>query len=72
MIPAMPDPDDLDHAADRDPAVALPAIGRIRAWLDKREAASVHAARREGWSWGRIGDALGRTRQALWQRYREE
>jgi hypothetical protein len=69
---AMPEHDDLDRAADRDPAVALPAIRRLREWLATREAAGVRAARRKGWSWGRIAEALGRSRQGLWERYRDE
>jgi hypothetical protein len=68
----MPDPDDLDRAADNDPAEALPAIRRLREWLGKREAVSVRAARGKGWSWRRIGEALGRAPQTLWERYRDE
>jgi hypothetical protein len=67
----MPDARDLDRATDGDPAVALPAIRRLRAWLDEREGISVRAARRAGWSWRRIGEALGRAGQTLWERYRE-
>jgi hypothetical protein len=68
---AMPQPDDLDRATDGDPAVALPAIRRLRDWLTDREAASVRAARREGWTWERIGEALGRARQTVWERHRD-
>jgi hypothetical protein len=53
-----------------DPIIALEAIGNVRRWLDQREYHFVTAAREEGRSWQGIGEALGRSRQAVWQRYR--
>jgi hypothetical protein len=72
MMRRMPDPEDLERATDDDPAVAFPAIGRLRDWLAAREVTTVRAARRRGWTWERIGDALGRARQTVWERYRHE
>jgi hypothetical protein len=69
---AMPEHDDLDRAADGDPAVALPALRRLRDWFAEREGAAVRNARAQGWTWERIGKALDRKRQTVWHRYRDE
>ena len=49
---------------------ALVAVRELRntdvPWLERR---AVLLARREGWSWGAIGRALRRSRQAVRQRY---
>lgn len=63
--------DALARAAEPDPAVALPALRLLREWADQREGAVVSAAREAGWSWGAIASALGRSRQGLWERYRD-
>jgi hypothetical protein len=62
--------DDLaQRAASKDPEVALTALGELRALLLRLEPIQVEHARRRGWSWERIGQALGITRQALHEKY---
>ena len=55
-----------------DPVVSLSAIREVRSWLDVRELHFVERARTEGLSWHGIGQALGRSKQAVWERYRTE
>ena len=52
-----------------DPEQALVAIAEMRRRLDALEAAHVDDALRMGWSWQRIGTALGITRQAAHTRH---
>ena len=67
-----------------DPAVLLPianaeplsdvdstlfAVGALRRWLGDREMIGVFKARAEGRSWSWIGERLGKSRQAVWERY---
>jgi len=52
-----------------DPDAALVAIAELRRRLDALEAAHVDDALRAGWSWQRIGMALGITRQAAHSRH---
>ena len=52
-----------------DPETALVAIAELRGRLDALEAAHVDDALRAGWSWQRIGMALGITRQAAHNRH---
>ena len=52
-----------------DPAVGLRAAVALRRLADRVEATSVVAARRRGWSWQQIGDALGVTRQSVHEKY---
>ena len=59
----------LDARSD-DPAVGLRAVVALRRLTDRIEAAQVTAARRSGWTWQQIGDALGISRQAVHKRYR--
>jgi hypothetical protein len=40
-------------------------------WLEELERKVVLQAPAEGLSWSRIGSLLGRTKQALWKRYRD-
>jgi hypothetical protein len=67
--------DDLDELVrdargDRDPENALAALGVLQHWLAKREEGLVQEARDKGASWGDIARLLGRSRQAVWERYR--
>jgi hypothetical protein len=55
--------------ASDDPAVGLRAVVALRRLADQVESAQVAAARRSGWSWEQIGDALGVSRQAVHKRY---
>jgi hypothetical protein len=52
-----------------DPILALSAIGALRGWLDQREATVVKMARSEGFSWQGIATAVGRSKQAVWEKY---
>jgi transcriptional regulator len=41
----------------------------LRRLAERVEANQVAAARRQGWSWQQIGDALGVTRQSIHAKY---
>jgi hypothetical protein len=48
-----------------DPSVGLRAVLALRRLSERVEANQVALARRQGWSWQQIGDALGVTRQSV-------
>jgi hypothetical protein len=48
---------------------ALHSVGLLREALEDRIVVLVEEARRDGWSWRAIGDALGVTAQAVQKRY---
>jgi ClpA/ClpB-like protein len=50
-------------------ATALRAITELRGKLDELEGFHVANARRDGWSWGKVGAVLGVTRQAAFHRH---
>jgi hypothetical protein len=52
-----------------DPAVGLRAVGALHRLAEQIEARSVRLARRCGWSWEQIGDALGVSRQSIHAKY---
>jgi hypothetical protein len=52
-----------------DPATGLRAVLALRRLAEQVEATQVAAARRQGWSWQQIGDALGITRQSVHAKY---
>jgi hypothetical protein len=52
-----------------DPAVGLRAVGALHRLAEQVEAASVTLARRQGWTWEQIGDALGMSRQSVHAKY---
>jgi hypothetical protein len=52
-----------------DPAAGLRAVGALRRLADQVEATQVAIARRDGWSWEQIGDALGVSRQAVHKKH---
>ena len=56
-------------AASPDPSEGLRAVVVLRRLADQIEAAQVAAARRKGWSWQEIGDALGVSRQAVHKKH---
>lgn len=58
------------EASSKDPAVGLRAVVALRRLTDRLEVIQVTAARRAGWTWQQIGDALGITRQAVHKKYR--
>lgn len=58
----------------RDPEPAMPAEGlaavvALRRLADRLEAAEVERAIRQGWTWSRVAEALGVTRQAAHKKY---
>jgi hypothetical protein len=65
--------DDLSELASRaaaaDPAEGLGAIVALRRRLDALESAHVERALEQGWSWSRVGRALGVTKQAVHRRH---
>lgn len=72
-----------DHQAGSDPMefvaaitgddadAALFGVGLLHRWMADQEMVWVFHARHEGRSWGWIAERVGRTRQALWERYRD-
>jgi hypothetical protein len=67
------DVDDLATAAtSEDPTVGLRAALALRRLAERVEANQVAVARRQGWSWQQIGDALGVTRQSVHTKHGKE
>jgi DNA-directed RNA polymerase specialized sigma24 family protein len=61
---------DLAEAATHDdPEVGLAAVVALRGLLGQLEALQVKAAREQGWTWERIAQALGITRQSVHKKY---
>jgi hypothetical protein len=56
-------------AAHNDPEIGLAAVVALRQLLDQLEALQVNSARGHGWTWQRIADALGVTRQSVHHKY---
>ena len=56
-------------AASTDPAVGLRAVLALRRLSDGLEVLQVDNARRMGWSWQQIADALGVSRQAVHKKH---
>jgi hypothetical protein len=56
-------------ASSSDPKVGLRAVLALRRLLERLEAIQVASARRQGWSWQAIADALEVSRQAVHQKY---
>jgi hypothetical protein len=57
---------------EADPLAGLHEACRVAAALDKLTRESVQRARAAGHSWTEIGEALGVTKQAAWERYSRE
>jgi hypothetical protein len=55
--------------ASTDPAVGLRAVASLRKLVESVEALQVQAARDRGWSWQRIADALGVSKQAVHKKH---
>jgi biotin operon repressor len=58
--PVTPPPDTAD---------ALAAVAALRRLADLLEDAAVEQAMRTGWSWPRVAEALGVTRQAVYKKH---
>lgn len=56
-------------ASSGDPALGLRAALALRRLAERLEASQVAEARRQGWSWQQVGDALGMTRQSAHLKY---
>src|SRR5438105_3864864 len=56
-------------ADDPDPMEILRLAGMFQRYFFKVQDHAVKAARVQGHSWEEIGDAIGVTRQAAWQRF---
>lgn len=52
-----------------DPATGLRSVVEMRKLAERLELQHVLGARRAGWSWEQIGDALGVSRQAVHKKY---
>lgn len=52
-----------------DPVVGLRSVGALHRLAEQVEATYVEMARRQGWSWEQIGDALGVSRQSVHAKY---
>ncbi len=55
--------------ASGEPSIGLRAALALHRLAERVEADQVAAARRQGWSWQQIGDALGITRQSVHAKY---
>jgi hypothetical protein len=58
-----------DDATSADPTVGLAGVASLRRLLETLEHLQVENARRHGWAWQRIADALGVSRQAVHKKY---
>jgi len=54
-----------------EPLDVLGALARFQRYFAAIEVEAIKAARARGDTWDEIGRALGTTRQAVWQRYRD-
>ena len=59
----------ITAAQDADPAIGLRSIAVLRRLTDHLETRQVASARRAGWTWQQIGDALGVSRQAVHKKH---
>jgi hypothetical protein len=69
--PDLASADLVSMAESEDLETCLLGIGLLSEWVADRELVAVFKARAANQSWGWIGARLGRTRQALWERYRD-
>jgi DNA invertase Pin-like site-specific DNA recombinase len=53
----------------KDPGEGLASVVALRRLADRLEGAEVERAIRAGWTWSRIAEALGVTRQAVHKKY---
>ena len=60
---------DADPPETSSPADGLAAVVALRRLADRLEHAEVERALREGWTWSRVAEALGVTRQAVHKKH---
>jgi DNA-directed RNA polymerase specialized sigma24 family protein len=58
-----------EATSSEDPAVGLRAVRALKRLHEHLEALQVANARKQGWSWQAIADALGVSRQAVHQKH---
>ncbi|HKF88050.1 MAG TPA: helix-turn-helix domain-containing protein [Propionibacteriaceae bacterium] len=56
-------------ATSQDPRMGLRAVAALRQLVERLEALQVDNARRCGWSWEQIGQALGVSKQAVHRKH---
>ena len=61
--------DQLLHRRDANPLEVLRAASQFQRYFDAVQGAAAKAARGEGSTWDEIGQALGVSRQAAWERF---
>ena len=59
----------VDSAAGDDPATGLRAVRSLRELADRRKLFRCLEPGNSGWSWQRVADALGVTRQAVHKKH---
>ena len=59
----------LIRSSDPDPMEVLRLAGTYQRYLFEVQDKAVRAARAQGRTWEEIGEAVGTTRQAAWQRF---
>jgi len=65
----MADENPLAAAASSDPETGLRAVASLRRLTEQVESLQVDRARDLGWSWSRIAQALGVSKQAVHQKH---
>jgi len=65
----MVDNQSVTRSEPDDPAVGLRAVGALHRLAERVEVNHVTLARKSGWSWAQIGDALGVSRQSVHAKY---
>ncbi len=61
--------DAATEATSQDPDAGLRAVAAMRQLVERLEALQVDNARRSGWSWQQIGQALGVSKQAVHKKH---
>jgi hypothetical protein len=61
--------DQLIHRRDANPLEVLQAASQFQRYFDAVQGEAAKAARGEGSTWDEIGQALGVSRQAAWERF---
>jgi hypothetical protein len=63
---------DESNLTSGDPAAGLRAVAALHRLAERMENIQVANARRAGWSWAQIAEALGVTKQAAHQKHRNQ